>query len=291
MPGAAALGALAAGFCTFNPGNSSFNLQPFQAQTYYKVQDSSNNVASRNYTYFFNFCTNVDPTILPGMAAEYCNNTYPGGVGLPGPAFQYANFPVPTTEFCHRLGAPVDTTTVNYGLYDNDNPSRGLYIQYTGGDSCGGSASRSLKVWLLCDPDAVGIPDTELVEETQMCAYEIFVRSAYGCPAECPIVQDPVRNIPVLCGTHGLCDFDAAIGTSRCFCNGGFEGKDCTTPTVPPPALSAVGAVLIAVGIFLAMTLGFLVYLWMRIRSLRLDPTAYSALRAGPDGEIDNTIQ
>jgi hypothetical protein len=33
------------------------------------------------------------------------------------------------------------------------------------------------------------------------------------------------------------------------------------------------------------------VYLWMRIRSLRLDPTAYSALRAGPDGEIDNTIQ
>jgi hypothetical protein len=29
----------------------------------------------------------------------------------------------------------------------------------------------------------------------------------------------------------------------------------------------------------------------MRIRSLRLDPTAYSALRAGPDGEVDNTIQ
>ena len=29
--------------------------------------------------------------------------------------------------------------------------------------------------------------------------------------------------------------------------------------------------------------MAFLAFLWYRIRSLRLDPAAYSALRAGPD--------
>ena len=43
-----------------------------------------------------------------------------------------------------------------------------------------------------------------------------------------------------------------------------------------------LGGVLLAVCIFLVGTLAFLGFLWYRIRSLRLDPAAYSALRAGP---------
>jgi hypothetical protein len=229
------------------------------------VQDASNNAGSVNYTYFFNICGNIDPSLLPGMASVNCNTTYPGGsngnspLWGPSPAFQYANFPVPQYDVCHRLGGYVDTPTVTYGLYDTDNPSRGVSIQYTGGDMCTlTGAGRSLKVWILCDTDVTNIPDQELIEETKMCNYEIFVRSAFGCPVECPVTQDPNTGARSLCSNHGICDFDAAIGTSRCFCNNGYEGKDCGTATVPPPALSAVSAVLIAVGIFLAMTLGFL---------------------------------
>lgn len=264
----------------------------------YSVQDSSNNDGSRNYTYFFNICGNIDPSILPGNTFASCNITYTGGTSPvnpltgPSPAFQFANFPVPTYDYCHRLGSSADTTTVQYGLYDNENPSRGLFIKYLNGDMCYQAGhGRSLKVWILCDTDVTNVPDTELVEETGMCDYEIFISSAYGCPAECPVTIDPLSGQRSLCSNHGICDFDGAIGTSRCFCNQGWEGRDCSAQTQPPPVLSAVSAVLIAVGIFLAMTLGFLGYLWMRIRSLRLDPTAYSALRSGPDGEIDNTIQ
>lgn len=46
-----------------------------------------------------------------------------------------------------------------------------------------------------------------------------------------------------------------------------------------------MGGVLIFVCILLALLLGVLVFLWTRIRGLRLDPKAYSALRGGDMGE------
>jgi hypothetical protein len=38
-------------------------------------------------------------------------------VNTSSPAFQYANFPVPTGDKCHRLGGPVAPTTMSWGLY------------------------------------------------------------------------------------------------------------------------------------------------------------------------------
>jgi hypothetical protein len=248
-------------------------LPPAPRPRSYKVQDSANNAGSVNYTYFFNICNDFDPSILPGAGwapgkpgpSTVCNQTYTNGagqppIGMPGPAFQYANFLVPDADQCHRLGASVGAAPggVSYGLYDSDNPSRGVYIKYAGGDVCASGARRSLKVWILCDTDVTNVPDTELVEETSMCDYEIFVASAFGCPVECPVNIDPVSGARSLCSNHGICDFDGALRTSRCFCNNGWEGRDCSAATVPPPALSAVGVVLICVGLFLAGTLGFL---------------------------------
>ena len=255
------------------------------------MNDASNNPGSTNYSYVFNVCQNVDPSTPLFPSQQFCNQTGAPGplVGGPAPAFQINNIPGAGADQCHRLGAALSPQTVQYGLYDPADPSRGLFLQYTGGDVCP-SRPRSLKVWMLCDPDAKVVDQELVVEAPGTCLYEIFVRTAYGCPAECPIVRDANTGAAMLCSNHGFCGFDPTVGNSRCFCNDGYGNRDCSPVTPAPTGLSSVGIVLICVGIFLAGTLGFLVYLWMRIRSLRLDMTAYSSLRSGPDDHADTSV-
>jgi len=282
-------------FTKFDFGNSSFDISPLSLRNgWYGVQDGQNNMGSRNYTYYLNFGANIDPANLPYLAALDCNVTVPGsGYLSPAtfasvPAYQYANPSIraPTGDKCHRLGSPVSGSTMSWGLYDSTNPSRGVWVQYNGGDRCPGtSLYRSLRVWMLCYDDATNIPDDEVVLETSNCAYEIFIKSAFGCPVQCPLPAGDGGSSRQLCSGHGVCDFDASMGNSRCFCNPGFDGDDCSGVAAgPATGLSTAGGVLIGVSVFLALTLGFLAYLWFfKIARLRLDPTAYSALRAGPE--------
>jgi len=87
--------------------------------------------------------------------------------------------------------------------------------------------------------------------------YEIFLKTTAGCPVQCPVGMSNGKR--ALCSNHGVCDYDAALGNSRCFCNPGFAGDDCSdTPSAKPAGLSAVGGVLVGVSIFLALVLGFL---------------------------------
>jgi hypothetical protein len=254
---------------------------------------------ARSLARSLNICANVDPAAtLPGYAGLACNSTC-GGLGAgncyqqwtgAAPAFQYNNVPgTPAIEQCHRLSAPITAGAPNnplqYGLYDNANPSRGLWLQYTNGDNCGLSGvRRSLKIWLLCDPDASSDISQELVVEAPgSCLYEIFVRTPYGCPAECAASKDPATGVTKLCNNHGFCEFDPIASNSRCFCNDGYGGADCSPVAAAPQGLSSVGVGLICVGLFLTGTLGFLVYLWSRIRSLRLDTSAYRSLAPGPE--------
>ncbi len=276
------------------------------------MQDSSNNAGSTNFTYFISVCSNLDPIKdLPGSTYIQGNNPatgitgyYPacnttsGGAGSGvsnlntwlSPAYQFNQVPgAAYPDACHRLGSPVSQQTEVFGLYDQLNPSRGVSLQYIGGDVCSvaSNVKRSLKLWLLCDPlQPDGVPDNELVLEAPgSCLYEIFVRTTYGCPAECPIAS----GTAAVCNNHGFCEFDNVLKTSKCFCNDGYGGSDCSAPSQPAGGLSTVGGMLIAVCIFLLGTLGFLVYLWFRIRTLRLDPTAYSSLRAGPEDSSTGT--
>ncbi len=187
----------------------------------------------------------------------------PQSYNLTGPAlaFQAANFPVQAGDTCHRLGGGLATNTISYGLVNPLNPARGIYVQYTGGDLCPPSLTtpRSLRVWLSCDPDTVNVPDKELVEETPgTCLYEMWMKSAYGCPTECPVVQDPATGVKSLCANHGICEYDKTIIAPRCFCNDGFSGVDCSVRATASTGLSAVGSMLIVVCIFLVMTLSFL---------------------------------
>ncbi len=265
------------------------------------------------------------PWILPdgannqGDGGYNCSTTV-GGTGNtkspqygPAPAYQVSNVPTQRWDYCHRLGSTIQPggyANVNYKLIDTSNPSRGVGIQYTGGDQCGPDAPttprRSLTIWLQCDEDASGtISSQEVVLEqappagspagTASCQYEIFLKTAYGCPFECPVGPDPNTGANKLCSNHGFCDFDTSAAQPKCFCNDGWTGVDCATRSaVAPSGLSATGGVLITVCLFLVGTLAFLGFLWYRIRSLRLDPAAYSALRSGPaftasDGNVQES--
>jgi hypothetical protein len=146
------------------------------------------------------------------------------------------------------------------------------------------------------------VPTNENVLESEMCTYDIFVNSALGCPAECPLVPAADGQSKWLCAKHGVvsrwrrhvrrrwacaaarslyarpvltaasprvfpvprprapqCDYDPEIRSSRCFCNEGWAGGDCSqVATSPPGGLSAVGAVLLTVSLLLVATLVFL---------------------------------
>ena len=269
----------------------------------YSVQDNGNNGQfSRNFTYVFNICANT----LTVPKQQQCGTTYDDPVwqkknpktGV-APAFQYWN-DWTALGSCYRLGS-MDVPPV-WGLFDVSspvpNPSLGISIAYQGGDKCPASIgrSRSLKLWVECYDDAFNIPDTEAVMESNACQYDIYFKSAFGCPTECPVTNYQLwcvcahvrararaRPTPGLTrasrsGGHGVCDFDATNAAPRCFCYSGYSGAGCDPTVAPTPASNAAAGVLIAVCIFLALTMGLLGFLWFRIRSLRLDPDAYKFL-------------
>lgn len=209
---------------------------------------------------------------------------------------QYANpYPWLAWNKCHRLGAPNNDPatpglpaagSMAWGLYDTTNPSRGVTVQYLSGDSCPtsfGRTARQLKLWLLCYDDATNIPDDETILENQVCAYDIFLKSAFGCPVQCPLFAPPGSQTRRICAGHGVCDFDAVRKNSRCFCNAGWGGDDCSQSVGAAQRLSMAGVILIVVSFILVVMLALLAYLWIfKISKLRLDPTAYSTL-AGAD--------
>lgn len=296
------MGQLPPNYCTYNFGNSSFNLLPLRldvGQMWY-LEDDRNNEGSQNYTYIFNVCDDVFfPKWFPNTGD--CATTYPGPGQYPSQpntgnasAYQLSNFPVPNGDKCHKLGGSLrkDPTQMTWGLYDTANPATGVVVQFKGGDACPGTfpaRTRSMRLWLNCYNDEGAIPGKETVLESETCTYDIFVNSALGCPAECPRVPTADGSKSYICSRHGVCDFDAEARNARCFCNEGWTGNDCSQPAGPAPSgLSATGAVLLTVSLLLIGTLAFLVYLWRRIRGLRLDPSAYGSLRGGEEGEAMN---
>lgn len=67
---------------------------------------------------------------------------------------------------------------------DSANPAYGVTIQYKNGQLCANGLKRSLELSFICSDDLVNIPNDaeEPVEEVDMCIYQVFLHSAYGCP-------------------------------------------------------------------------------------------------------------
>ena len=196
---------------------------------------------------------------------------------------QTPNFAVPANQpwnQCHRLGQPVNATNIGYSRLVADNPSRGLQMTYTGGDACG-DTQRSFSLSVVCADNTDNVPDlTEVVTETD-CHYVLTFRSAYGCPEQCPVVGP--AGAGRLCNAQGICDFDSGLNRPRCFCNAGWEGTGCESKTATDngkKGVSAVTAVLIIVCIVLVFAIALLWTLWSKVKSLRLDMSAYKSLAA-----------
>lgn len=274
--------------CTWDSGKGAhYDLSPYNlASGWYQVNDMRAQRYFQNYTYYFNVCGDVNQIPLTHTAPYLgCNVTRGGPVngkfeersGL-APAFQVFN----NDNLCQRLGKSAIEPDVAWGLFDEENPSRGVYMEYQNGDLCPNDLGpRSLKLYFECSVtgNEPHFGKDEMVEEVSSCNYEIYTKSHYGCPTECPIADGK------LCGGHGVCDFDSDIKSARCFCDPAYTGSNCVSAVADDSGLGAVGGVLIFVCILLALLLGVLVFLWTRIRGLRLDPKAYSALRGGDMGE------
>ena len=272
---------------TFDSVGTSFDLSPLKSGLFYKVNNKD--VTYENYTYAFNICEDIKDENIPGAGprgfGDACVETTPDGRGSaaspsssdilsgPAPAFQIAR----TDNFCWRLGN--SASNMEWSLYEEDDPSRGVVLKYVGGNECSDSNTkrRSLSIAFPCSNDVMNVPDEEVIEENSICEYEILVPSIYGCPRECGVKDRQ------LCNNRGVCRYDRTLGASRCFCSEGWTGNDCGSDISSSSSSSdaATTGVLVFVSILLAVLIAGLIVMWMKIRGLRLDPQAYASLSGG----------
>lgn len=278
---AATLGvAFAAAPCSYTHETlgASFNLEPLVSSTYYSVLDmDAGHEEGRNWTYVFNVCDNIGysaatiPTTHPPDGED---NDCEAALSVPSPALQVGN----VYNWCYRLAGEVTgAESVQFGLVDETAPHRGVTLTYSvnGGPAseCAEGISRDLELAFLCADDVTNsFDEEEFVEETDQCHYEIQLKSAYGCPTQCTIVDGHV------CNAHGVCGFNYDTNTAGCFCNEGWKGDDCTTES-GGGGVSGTGVVLILVCILLAAIMAAVVFATNKLRRLKVDPNSFKELQ------------
>jgi len=278
--------------CKASCNGATFDLSTLHSQGSYHVADKEHADVIHNYTYVFNICGNTIggnngcPTSYGtgDFFGKACFEDDGNGKCTPAPVFQVAQW----YDGCYRLGADVRTHGASARLADPADASRGVVISYSGGSSCGSVGNRTFSLQLDCKNDVYNIPDREPVDETLLCQYEIAIESASGCPLECGRVDGE------LCNNKGVCRFDTDLGQARCFCSEGYEGNACqgasasSSVAMTPVAVTLV-IILSFMTIFLVGLLVVIILLWFKIKSLRLDPTAYTSLAgmASSDAEAE----
>mmetsp|Transcript_25982 Transcript_25982/g.72932 ORF Transcript_25982/g.72932 Transcript_25982/m.72932 type:complete len:294 (-) Transcript_25982:155-1036(-) len=266
----AAAAPLARAACSWDSkAGATYDLSPLKNPHYYRVLDiDMGNDGSRNYTYAFNVCDNLGSTPRsPNTPESSCEKD------LPSPALQLCN----NCDDCQRLGADnAGGKNQSFGLFDPKDPSRGVTLTYGFGDDAGcGGDYRKLKLAFICADDTANSFDVEeFVEETAVCQYEIFLQSAYGCPKECPIVNGHI------CNNHGVCGYNQDRNAAQCFCNQGWKGADCTAQgSADGGGITGTGVVLIIVCILLAGVIAAVVFMFLKLRRLKVDPNSFSELK------------
>lgn len=187
----------------------------------------------------FNICskTNISPP-------SYCiNRSY---IENQGSAYK-----VDENNFCSTV-AFYDTLQVD--TIDDDDPSRGLVLHYTG-DWCDKdqSLNSTFYVRMVCSNDAAAtISPTILTLDEDGCEHAVTISSQLACPSQCEVNRESG-----LCSNRGLCSYDADANISHCFCDEGSEGSDCALKvTKPMDGDQAVLAVLFVVLLSLVIMAG-----------------------------------
>lgn len=249
--------------CSFSHQGSTFDLSALRSSGYH-VDDSLKNTPAGNFSYYFNVCGNIP------APRGFCIGE---NGGPEAPVYQVFEQPPDATD-CHSLGAPLTAdTALKSRLLDPKNPAAGIKLMYTGGDICGNLGSRNFTINLMCEDDVFNIPDEEPVIESPTCSYEIFLKTIYGCPTECPVVNRQ------LCGGRGQCGYDPIVGASRCFCYDNQFGDDCSQEQIWTAGnTSAVVVVAVLCIIILVLLIFVTQRVWKNVTGLRLDPEAYSSM-------------
>ena len=160
-------------------------------------------------------------------------------------------------------------------------PARGVVLTYPGGDYswCPGDKNRTFSIELLCAPTQ-GTPatfSTSSVLEANVCDYRVQLKSLAGCPTACITGSS-------LCNGNGICGYNTDAKRSQCFCNAGASGAQCAAHPTASKQLGAEGIILIIVCLMLAGVLGLVGYMFMRLRKLSVDPSAYGELQGKYNG-------
>lgn len=192
----------------------------------------------KNYTYIFNICGVVEKG-LP----RSCDNTR--GIDIAG-AIQIDNSN--TADAVCRVVGDYTQSTFNIQLYDQEDPTKGVELSYTGGEKCShGNMNRRFIINILCDSGLTARPSH--IYELSHCDYTATIPSAFGCPLECPVAN---REI---CAGNGECSFDTDKRASRCFCYHGYTGNDCNDKVSDAPLNYSPALLGVIITLFIVVTL------------------------------------
>ncbi len=218
-----------------------FDLGKYQKPDYYVISDSVTH-KKQEYYYYFRLCKAVDTSLLPPECAETVGTAEESCKGQ-SMAFQYT-----TTSWkyqaCFRLSDCFkDGPDREMGLLNPMDPTAGIYLLYSGGNTCPNSwadkaacythashathdddsddksdddhssndddamtpayCSRSFRLNINCHNEINEVPLREEVEEAGGCAYEATINHVMGCPVECP--RDDNGRV---CSARGTCFYD-----------------------------------------------------------------------------------
>ena len=220
-------------------------------------------------TYFFNVGADTQP---PSAAAHPACAKYTA----PSGAFQIENIGGGAAEQCYTVAGPSGLGW-NFSLYDATKPARGVSMTMLNGDNafCPGRPrqNRTFTLSLLCAPMPVGTLSTSAsVFELNACDYRMELKSIAGCPTECTASSGSI------CSGSGVCGYDTDGRRSRCYCFSNAVGATCSGTVSVASGLSAEGVILIVVCLVLTAVIGLVVFMFVKLRKLQVDPNAYSAL-------------